>query len=138
MFSNSLEMNTISLSTMGLDASIKRRAVIANNIANVDTPYYKRKEVVFESELKRAIDSMGKPSIPTKTTDKRHIQFSIPKDFRSVSPKIHVEYDSNYRNDKNNVDIEKEISDEVKNSLRYKALINVINRNFQKLENMMK
>ena len=40
-----------------LDVSIIRRNVIANNIANSDTPNFKRTVVNFESELKRALDS---------------------------------------------------------------------------------
>ena len=37
------------------DASWLRNAAIGNNISNVDTPGYKREDVAFESELKKAL-----------------------------------------------------------------------------------
>ena len=37
------------------DAAWRRNDVLANNIANMDTPGYKRQEVDFESQLKRAL-----------------------------------------------------------------------------------
>ncbi|MFN3659816.1 MAG: flagellar basal body rod protein FlgB, partial [Brevinematales bacterium] len=42
---------------MSLQATALRRQVIADNIANADTPFFKRAEVTFESQLKRALDS---------------------------------------------------------------------------------
>ena len=55
MFIDSLMMRANYLLEKGLDTESLRRKVIANNIANVDVPHFKRSEVNFESELKRGI-----------------------------------------------------------------------------------
>lgn len=114
-----------------LNATLIRRQVIADNIANADTPFFKRSEVSFESQLKRAIDSEKAPQFPALMTDKRHISFEEYIDYKDVQPRITVEYDSNYRNDKNNVDIDKEMLEATKNSLHYNALLEVYSRNLK-------
>jgi len=123
---------------MTLNASVKRKGVIANNIANADTPHYKKKDVIFESELQRALASEKKQGLRAKTEDSRHIPFNIKQDYREVKPKVHTEWNSNYRNDKNNVDIEKEFTDEVKNTMRYKAITTLVTGKFAKLKSVMK
>lgn len=105
-----------------MDASLVRRSAIADNISNVDTPYFKRGEVTFESQLKRALDSEARDPMPAKLTNERHIPFRDPIDVRGVRARIQIEHETNYRNDKNNVDIEKEIIDATKNMLMYNAM----------------
>ena len=115
MFNDTSRFNrSLDLLSKGLDVTVLRRQTIANNIANVDTPHYKRQFVTFESELNRAIESHNKKPTPTLRTHQKHFYFDVPKDPQEVKAKVQVEYDSNFRNDKNNVDIEKEISDSVK------------------------
>ena len=43
------------------DASWLREEVLSNNIANVDTPNYKRQDVEFKTYLNSAIEQSGKP-----------------------------------------------------------------------------
>lgn len=114
-----------------MDASLVRRSVIADNIANVDTQYFKRSEVTFESQLKRALDSEERDLLPARLTSKRHIPFRDPIDVHSVRARIQTEHESNYRNDKNNVDIEKEIIDATKNMLLYNAYAQRIGSGFR-------
>ncbi len=121
-----------------LDAVVIRHNVIADNIANADTPNFKRAEVSFESELKRALDSEKSPKYPTKMTHPKHIPFEEVIDYRKVKPKITIDYDTFYRNDKNGVDIDKEMVDFTKNAMRYNLLIEMYNRNVRKLEMVMR
>ena len=116
-----------------MDASLLRRSVIADNIANVDTPHFKRGDVTFESQLKRALDSEKREVMPAKMTHKRHIPFQDPIDFRGVRANIHIEHETNYRNDKNNVDIEKEVIDATKNMLMYNAMAQRISSSYRNL-----
>jgi len=116
-----------------MDASLLRRSAIADNIANVDTPHFKRGEVTFESQLKRALDSEARDVMPAKMTDKRHIPFKDPIDYRGVRARIQIEHETNYRNDKNNVDIEKEIVDATTNMLMYNAMAQRVDRNYKML-----
>lgn len=123
---------------MALNTSLLRRQVIADNIANVNTPFFKRSEVTFESQLKRAILSEQKPEFPTLMTDKRHIPFNQFIDYRTVKPKIVVEYDTSYNNNKNNVDIDREMLDATKNAMRYNSLMEVYSRNIKILDMVMR
>lgn len=121
-----------------LDANLIRREVITDNIANADTPGFKRMEVSFESQLKRAIDSEREPEFPALMTDERHISFDPRIDYRTVKPRITVEYDSNYRNDKNNIDIDKEMTDATKNAMQYNAMVETYTRNLKILDTVMR
>ena len=48
--------NYINVLDKALDASNLRETVLTNNIANVDTPGYKRREVDFASLLREELD----------------------------------------------------------------------------------
>jgi flagellar basal-body rod protein FlgB len=123
---------------MALNASTVRGQVIADNIANADTPFFKRSDVTFESQLARAIESEGEPEFPAVMTDPRHISFDEKIDYRQVKPKIAVEFDSNYRNDKNNVDIDKEMTDSTKNAMLHNAMLEVYSRNVKIIDYVMR
>ena len=140
MFDTSKSMQKINLLEKALDVESLRRKVIANNIANVDVPHFKRSEVNFESELRRAIMEAQDPDnkLPGKITDKMHIPFYIPKEIDRVQPRINLDYNTTMRNDGNNVDIEKEIVDSAKNQMRYNAYITILNNNFRNLKNAMR
>jgi len=136
MFDNGKLMTTNYLLERGLDVESLRRKVIANNIANVDVPHFKRSEVNFESELKRVIRGRRDPDnlLPALTTDERHVPFYVPREVTSVRPRINLDYNSTSRNDGNNVDIEKEMVDAAKNQMRYNAFVTSLNHNFRMLK----
>ena len=140
MFEASSLMGTNYLLERSLDTESLRKKVIADNIANVDVPHFKRSEVNFESELERAIKNNAKNSekLPALMTDERHIPFLIDKDVRSVKPRVNLDYNTSLRNDGNNVDIEKEIVDSSKNMMRYNALVSGLNHNYKMLKMVIK
>jgi flagellar basal-body rod protein FlgB len=140
MFETSNTMQTNYLLEKSLDAESLRRKVIANNVANVDVPNFKRSEVNFESELRRVISENNDPNmnLPAKMTDEKHIPFYTPKDIRAVESRINLDYSTSMRNDGNNVDIEKEIVDSAKNQMRYNAFITMLNNNYRNLKNVMR
>jgi len=103
-----------------LDAASLRQAVIANNIANVDTPRFKRSEVQFETLLQQSMN--GAPgAVVGRRTDPRHIY--IGRGGKEVEPKITIDENSVMNNNLNNVDIDSEMSLMAKNQLRYNALV---------------
>ncbi len=122
----------------GLNTSVLRREVISDNIANADTPHFKRSEVSFESQMQRAIQSEKEPQFPTLMTDEKHMSFNEVIDYKGVNPRISVEYDTIYRNDKNNVDVEKEMILATKNAMHYNAMMEVYNRNIRQLDLVMR
>ena len=94
-------MNIYGLMKMGLDATELRSRTIANNIANINTPNYKRRYVTFEDSLKNEINNA----------------------------KIEVKVDkySEVREDGNNVDLENEKVNQAAASLQYNALVSLTN-----------
>jgi flagellar basal-body rod protein FlgB len=116
--------NTVDVLGVALKGTWKRNEAISGNIANVDTPGYKRKDVAFESLLSEALmTSSGK-------LDKSELAGIIPKvttDRSSLS----------YRLDGNNVDIDSEMSYLAENQLKYNALINQVNYKFNWLKDAM-
>jgi len=140
MFNQSNHMTTNYLLERSLDVESSRRKVIANNIANVDVPHFKRSEVNFESELKRAVRQREDASnkLPAIMTDEKHIPFFIERDLRSVQPRVNLDYTTIYRNDGNNVDIEKEMVDASKNMMRYNAFVTALNHNYKMIKLVMK
>ena len=76
--------------------------------------------------------------LPCKMDNTKHIPFYIPRNIRSVGPRINLDYNTTMRNDGNNVDIEKEIVDSAKNHMRYNAFITMMNNNFRIIKNAMR
>lgn len=94
-----------------LDASLLRHKVIANNIANVSTPGFKRLEVVFEEKLKALLN-------------KKPISFS---QLKKIEPEIIEDQSSAWREDLNNVNIDREMVELSKNTLQYNLYIQLLN-----------
>ncbi|MGA2480374.1 MAG: flagellar basal body rod protein FlgB [Spirochaetia bacterium] len=117
-----------------MNVATLRRNVIANNIANANTPNFKRSDVNFESQLKRALDS-EKVVTPFKqyVTDPKHIPFDKPMDWREVRPRRVLDYLTEAKNNGNNVDIEQEGMDSLNNQLLYTTLAQVISSEFQRV-----
>lgn len=110
---------TQTMLSYALDGSALRNKVIANNIANADTPNFKRSEVLFEEQLRRLM-AEPHPSTALKVTNPRHIQVTKTKE--TFKPEIYQLNDMSYRNDNNNVDIDVETAKMSKNYLFYDAL----------------
>jgi flagellar basal-body rod protein FlgB len=117
-----------------MNVATLRRNVIANNIANANTPNFKRSDVNFESQLKRALDS-EKTTLPFRPfiTDPKDIPFDKPMDWRQVRPRRVLDYLTEAKNNGNNVDIEQEGMDSLNNQLLYTTLAQVISSEFQRV-----
>ncbi len=131
MIEKLLFTRTMNMLEMGLDAAALRNRVIADNLANVDTPGYKRSEVLFEDVLKQA---MGRDTLLAGTlTHEKHIPIGRKSEF-SVTPKVVRSEDTSMRADGNNVDIDREMAALAKNSIMYTALAQELNGEFQKMK----
>ncbi len=134
LFSGTEWGKTLYLLKRGMDVAVIRREVIADNIANVDTPNFRRQEVTFESQLKRALESEKESETPARLTDKRHIPFKEVIDYRNVKARIIINHDRFYRNDKNGIDIDQEMAQATKNAMRYNAFVDVYSREIKKID----
>lgn len=128
------QTRTMDMLEAGLRTSTVRREVIANNIANVDVPGFKRSGVSFEMNLKRALDSekAAREEPALHTNQPGHVARREPLDYQKVGPAVHTDYLSSMRNDGNNVDIEQEVMNLVKNQMQYTMMIDRIGSTFGK------
>lgn len=114
-------MNTSQLTTEALRRSLQaaalRQQVLANNIANANTPGFKRSRVEFETKLAEALRN-GQP-------------------LEQVQPEIIQETNTIGRPDGNNVDIELEMSELAENQIYYSALTRSLNDHFARLKQVI-
>ncbi|BBI34445.1 flagellar basal body rod protein FlgB [Cohnella abietis] len=115
-----------------IDAAAMRQRVLANNIANKDTPYFKRSDVAFEEALSQAIGSQGTKALAGKMTNPLHIP--INNSFRIQSPQVITEQSTSITNDRNNVDVDKEMSLLAENQLRYNLMSQQVNHDMKMMK----
>lgn len=118
--------NTIQILEQGLNYSSLKQKVIANNIANVDTPNFKAKDVQFRTEFHQALQAYR--------TDPRHFEFKGGTSKFLVTTKNDLVYTHN----NNNVDLDKEMSDLAQNQIYYNALVERLNGKFNSLKTVIK
>jgi len=105
-----------------LNAASLQHQLISNNIANVDTPGYKRSEVVFQSKLDALLNQTEKTYLPLKITHQNHIPIVPNISIDEIDPEIVLKNETSMRNDKNNVDIDFEMSKMAENTAYYSTL----------------
>ena len=108
------------------DASWMRQEAISNNIANVNTPGYKRQDVAFEDSLQEAIRNSRYRSTDEKVANLSKADLRI----RSYTDSSGF----SYRLDGNNVDIDTENAALARNQLKYNALVDSINHEFSMIK----
>jgi len=114
------------------DASWMRENVITNNIANIDTPGYKRQDVDFESVLQKALGKTKYSSLDKKV---RELNQDLGK-LTTTSYTDAAKY--SYRLDRNNVDENTENAELASESLRYQLLTTAITNNFSRMQTVLK
>jgi flagellar basal-body rod protein FlgB len=102
-----------------LDAGALRSKVIAENLANVATPGYERKEVRFEEELRKVLEK----KLPIDTRDPGHAEIARGKELAQVQPKVFTPIDPTLPGEVNNVDIDIEMTKLAENQILYNFAI---------------
>ena len=117
-----------------LDASSLRNEAISQNISNVDTPGYKRKTVSFEEQLKSALNTSSVSGfrthvkhIPTGNKNVSDIDIKITQDGKQLDMRL----------DGNNVDIDSEMAQLAKNTIKYDVLAQKISGDFRKIKSVI-
>lgn len=119
--------NYIDVLNKAADASWMRNEVIGNNIANVDTPGYKRKDVHFDSYLLSEIAR-------NDNSDRGISQARL----NSLNPTIYTDNSAlSYRLDGNNVNIDTESSNLAQNQIRYYTLLDSMTQEFNRMKTVL-
>jgi flagellar basal-body rod protein FlgB len=109
-----------------LDALSVRQEVISNNMANIDTPNFKRSVVSFQDKLKAALD-VNPPSFLWRTHP-MHLPIAKKISLNNFKPDVQTISETIGRNDGNNVDMEMEQGLLAENNLLYNSLADVASR----------
>lgn len=100
----------------GLRAEAMRQQAIANNVANLQTPGYRRLDVRFEELLTKAMES------------------GEDFDLEELEPELYQPKNTAIKGDGNDVNLEVEVGELVKNSLRQKAFVRVLNKKYNQID----
>jgi flagellar basal-body rod protein FlgB len=114
----------------GLNYSSLKQEVISQNIANVDTPNYKAKEVRFKDVLNQSMIQ----SKEAYRTDPRHFHFNVASSSTNIVDQKNVTYNNNG----NSVDMDKEMSDLATNQIYFDAMTEQLNLKFNSLKDVIK
>ena len=113
-----------------LDLRAERQQVLANNVANADTPNFKARDFDFSAEFAKAVQSSGGQAL--STTNARHLSGKLDQ--------ISAEREMLYRipgqpsQDGNTVDMDLERGEFADNTLRYQASLTILNSRLQGLK----
>lgn len=121
---------TIASLENGLSYATLKNKTITQNIANVDTPNYKTKEVSFKDVLSDA----KRANIAANRTDARHYDFSIEIGRSGVYS------NDNFRTRPNGnaVNMDSEQAKLAENTIYYNALVERVNGKFSTLNSVIK
>ena len=114
------------------DASWTREEVLTNNIANVDTPNYKRQDVDFTTYLNSALSRTngGSSSLTNRVNNINYNDVAI----RTYTDNSTL----SYRTDGNNVDLSTENVELAAEQINYNALIDSMNNEFSRFRAVLK
>jgi flagellar basal-body rod protein FlgB len=104
---------------LALGAAGKRQEVLANNLANVNTPGYKRLDVDFDGTLAKAVDA-------ARTGD--------PSQLDALRPGVATDESVAVRVDGNSVDVDQEMAYLAENNIRYNALVQLAQKKMSTLK----
>jgi len=101
----------------GINAEALRQKTIANNVANLQTPGYRRLDVKFQDVLAKALESKDKNI-----------------DLDEIAPEVFQANETAVKSNGNDVNLEMEVGQMVKNSLRYKTFIRLLEKKHQQID----
>ena len=119
--------NYINVLDKAADASLIRQELLANNIANVDTPDYKRKDIKFEEYLKKELRGNDDLNKKVANVNLSNLNASIYTDQEELS----------YRFDGNNVDVDIESAYSAENQIKYYTLLESMTQEFSRLKSVL-
>ena len=108
--------NIVDIIEAGIRAESLRQKAIANNVANLNTPEYRRVDVRFKELLAKALDSPG------------------AVDLSEIEAQIYQPENTTVKSNGNDVSLESEVGDMVKNTLRHKAYIRLLQKKYRQME----
>ncbi len=131
---NIFSKTTVPVLEKSLSAYSLRQKVIADNLANIETPGYTRQSVTFEDELSQALKN---PEGHLAAPDPHHIPIGSSGTVEYVTPRVTTAASQGgdpYLSGVNNVDIDTEMVELAKNQMRFRLAARMMQGVFQGLQ----
>jgi len=109
-------INMVNLLESALRAETLKQKAIANNIANLQTPGYRRYDVKFDQALAKALNS------------------SDPVNLKNIEPVLVQLKNTPVKLNGNDVNLEQEVGQMIKNSLRHSALVRILRKKYTQMQ----
>lgn len=119
-----------------LDAQATRQRAHAQNIANAETPGYRRVAVDFESELQSVLGDENAGSMAR--TDPRHMNTGGAGSLADLQPRIRIEQPEGEQDGVNGVSIDEEMAEMAETQIRYLAALELLKRRYVNLKTAIK
>jgi len=119
---------TVALLSHALDYRSAKHSTISGNLANVDTPGYRPKELLFDQELRRAVE---KEDVALRKTDEKHLPHSGELYTGKGAYVLETQEAEFGENDRLNID--KEMAKMVQNNLLYETAVKLLSKKFDGL-----
>ncbi|WKC75118.1 flagellar basal body rod protein FlgB [Borreliella yangtzensis] len=129
---------SIDFSHRYLDVLSLRQSVISDNIANVNTPNFKRSKISFESELEKAFLNKNKNDLKLIKSSDKHLSGLKDLEYLDIKPHRLLDHFSVMNNNGNNIDIDSEIKSLVQNQMMYHLMTNVQSHYFKSINIVLK
>jgi flagellar basal-body rod protein FlgB len=111
--------NILDVIDVGVRAENLRQKTIASNVANLETPGYRRVDVEFKDLLAKAMDASG------------------DIDAADIEPQLYRPENTTVKSNGNNVSLEVEVGEMVKNTLRHKTYIRFLQKKYAQIDMAM-
>ncbi len=135
MINKVTEPAAVGVLTQALRAAALRHKVISNNLANVNTPGFKKSKVEFESLLADELKKKETDGLQMVRTHDKH--FPLEKEREAIKPRIQMIEDTIMRVDQNNVDVDEETASLAKNNIYYNALARQVGDYYTKIRSVL-
>ncbi len=122
----------IGVHATALDVRARRTELIANNLANADTPGYKARDIDFRQAMARAAGETPTSGVNLSTTQSGHIGGAASAD-ATGNPDLKYRTPLAPALDGNTVDAQLEQSAFAENAVRYQATLTFLNAKFRGL-----
>lgn len=120
-----------------LDFRALRQKLIAGNLANVDTPFYRARDISFENVLAKEADKLASISPQPAMAKTHHMHMSPIEGDGVKEAEVFFRGTHPTRNDGNSVDLDIESTEMSKNAMMYNALISARKKNSMILKSVI-
>lgn len=141
MLSSMFQSSTIPVLEQVVNFTESRHGVLAGNVANLDTPGYKTRDLspqLFQEKLKEAIETRDQPVSPTYSSNSLGLSSAYNAERRESKQvaafrKVQESTRSILRHDGDDVSMENQINEIVKNQQQHNLAINIMSAQFRLL-----